>query len=175
VIRTIVVALAVLAVIGGGSLLVQSGALGRPTTDRLELVPTLQALAQYTRSTAVIQAGARVYVTSCRRHYVKVNGHLLPEINGRLLHHGGLGSAVFELSGCPRGLESLLSADLLSGAPFEIRTVKVDGVRAWEVPVPGTRPLLDLFVSPRTGLPVELALHGRRMHGTSDVAYGGRR
>ena len=173
--RTLVVALGVLAVIGGGSLLVQTGALGRPTTDRLELVHTLQALTSYRRSSAVIQAGARVYVTSCSRHYVTANGHLLPEINGRLLHHGGLDSAVSELSGCPRRLESRLSADLLGGAPFEIQSVKVDGARAWEVPLPGTRPLLELFVSPRTGLPVELALHGRRMHGTSDVAYSGRR
>jgi hypothetical protein len=173
--RTIAVALAVLAAIGGASLLVQSGALGRPTTARLELVRTLQALTEYRRSSAVIQAGARRYVASCRHHYVIVNGHLLPEISGRLVHRGGLGSVVFELAGCPRPLERRLSADLLGGAPFEIRRIEVDGVRAWEVRVPGTRPPLELFLSRRTRLPVELTLHGRRMRGSSDVAYGGRR
>jgi hypothetical protein len=175
VLRTIAVALMLLAAIGGASLLAQTGALGRPTTGRLELVHTLQALTEYRRSSAVIQAGARRYVTGCRHHYVTVNGYLLPEISGRLLQRGGLEATVFELSGCPRPLVRRLSADLLGGAPFDIRRVKADGVRAWEVRLPGTRPLLELFVSRRTGLPVELALHGRRMHGSGDVAYGGRR
>jgi hypothetical protein len=173
--RTLAVALAVLAAIGGASLLVQTQALGRPTTARLELVDTLQALTEYRRSSAVIQIGARRYVTSCRHHAVKLNGHLLPEISGRLIDRGGLESAVFELAGCPRPLERRLSADLLGGTPFEIRRILVEGVPAWETPVPGTRPPLELFVSPRTGLPVELAIRGRRLRGTSDVAYEGQR
>ena len=174
-VRTLAVALAVLAAIGGASLLVQTQALGRPTTARLELVDTLQALTEYRRSGAVIQVGARRYVTSCRHHAVKVNGHLLPEISGRLIHRGGLESALFELAGCPRPLERRLSADLLGGIAFEIRRTEVDGIRAWEIRVPGTRPPLELFVSTRTGLPVELTIRGRRMRGTSDVAYGGQR
>jgi len=171
--RTLAVALAVLAAIGGASLLVQTQALGRPTVARLELVDTLQALTEYGRSSAVIQVGGRRYVTSCRHHAVKLNGHLLPEISGRLARRGE--SGVFELAGCPRPLERLLSADLLGGASFEIRRTEVDRVPAWETRLPGTRPPLELFVSIRTGLPVELTIRGRRMHGTSDVAYRGQR
>jgi hypothetical protein len=169
--RTTVVALALLAAIGAASMLVQAEGLGRPTTAQLELVHTVQALRKYHHSSAVVQAGALRYVTSCRHHYVAVDGSLLPEANGRLVHHRGFDATAFELAGCPRPLVRHLTAELLGGARFEIRKGKVDGVRAWGMSIPGTRPALELYVSRRTGLPVELILQGRRMHARSDVTY----
>jgi hypothetical protein len=172
--RTAVVALALVAAIGAASLLVQTEVLGRPTTAQIELVRTVQALRKYRHSSAVVQAGARRFVTSCRHQYVAVDGRLLPEANGRLDHHRGFDATAFELAGCPRPLVRRLSAELLGGARLEIRRVRVDGVRAWALSAPGTQPSLELYVSRRTGLPVELILQGRRIHARSDVTYGGK-
>jgi hypothetical protein len=173
--RTAAVALAVLAAIGCVSLLVQTRALGRPTTARLELVHTLQALTEYRRSNAAIRVGADRYVTRCHHLAVWANRRLLAEIHGRLLHPRGIDGTLFELAGCPRGLARRLSADLLGGTPFKIRFRNADGIRAWALRLPGTRPALELFVSPRTGLPVELMLQAGAMRGTSDVVYVGQR
>src|SRR5579872_3364203 len=64
--RTVAVAVAILTSIGGGSLLLQAGALGRPAPARLDLVRALGALDEYRRSNAVIQVGTHRYTTSCR-------------------------------------------------------------------------------------------------------------
>ena len=169
--RTIAVALAVLAALGSASLLVQTQALGRPTTARLRLVRTVQALSKYGRSTAAIRVGTRRYVTSCRHTYVVANGRVLHEIGGHLAHSGGLDRVIFDLAGCPRLLQRRLSVDLRDGVPVDIRRVRVDGVRSWELRLSGTQPSLELFLSARTELPVELMLEGRRLHARSDVVY----
>src|SRR5579864_2763944 len=67
--RTVAVAVAILTSIGGGSLLLQAGALGRPAPARLDLVRALGALNHYRRSSAVIHVGTHRYITSCRDHW----------------------------------------------------------------------------------------------------------
>jgi hypothetical protein len=168
--RTIAVALAVLTAIAGAGLFLEAEALGHPSTARLELVRTLRALLVSRRSTAVIQLGVRRYVATCRPHAVSVNGHLLREVKGRLIVPRA-DRAAFELAGCPRPLLRRLSTELLGSGPLKLVRATVDGVRTWRVRIAGKGQTLELFVSRRTGLPVELVLEGRTTHGTSDVAY----
>ena len=182
--RSLAVAIAALASIGGGSLLLQAGALGRPAPARLELVRTLGVLGGYRRSNAVIQVGTHSHITSCRDHWgtrfrradVMFDGrHLVAEINRHLDRHGVFVLTVFELAGCPRALTEQLVRQLQNGNRVELRRISVDGLLTWELEVRGVRPAIELFVSPRTGLPITLALAGRQIHGTSDLSFGARR
>jgi hypothetical protein len=172
-----------LATIGGGCVLFQAEALGRPTTARLDILRTLQVLDTYQRSRALIRLDGRRYRTTCFDHWggrhrradVVLDGRLrLPEVGGHLVHRGLFDSTAFLLAGCPRPLVRRLSSQLAAGASVELRRADTDGVRTWAVRLPQSHPPLELFVSVRTGTPVELVLQARRMRGTSEVTYGRR-
>jgi hypothetical protein len=180
VVRTLLVALGMLATIVAAGFGLQVATLGRPGPARITLVHTLDRLSAFHTSSATIDLTGRRLVASCldrwigdsRASVVVLDRHTrLPEIGGHLLLDGPRSFVEFQLAGCPRPLLRWLTTELVQGTPIESRRTTADGQASFLLRLPKTRPALALVISRKTKLPVELIIDGR-LRGSSDLAYG---
>ena len=175
--RAIVVAGVTLSLLAGGEWALQATALGRPAPAELELVRTLHALAGKHSSRATVELNGRTYRSTCtqawyphRRIAQVVAGRLgvVTQVGNRLETAGPLKTGAFELAGCPRPLLRWLSSELIRGATVQIHR----GAKAYEITLHPHKLPVNLFVEPRTGLPVRLTFTERHVDGSSHVHYG---
>jgi hypothetical protein len=177
VLRALVVAGVTLSLLAGGEWALQATALGRPASAELELVRTLHVLAGLHSSQATMELNGRDYHSTCTQAWyphrriaqvVTTRLGVATQVGDRLQAAGPLDAGAFELAGCPRPLLRWLSAELIQGATVDIhRTAK-----AYEITLhPQTLPV-QLFVAPRTGVPVRLTLTERHLDGSSHLRYG---
>jgi hypothetical protein len=181
VVKALLVAASVLAVVCGACFGLQAVVLGRPNQATLELVRTLHRLNEYHRSWASLDVSGRRYTESCRDQWyphervaeVSVDGTmLLPEVGDHLIRKGGLETTQFDLAGCPRPLVTWLATELEHHAKVQLLAKRDDGHRVFELWLPQGHPSLELLVGPDSNLPLELELSGKHEHGESAVHYG---
>jgi hypothetical protein len=173
----VVVAGVTLSLLAFGEWALQATALGRPAAAELELVRTLHALAGVHSSQATVELNGRRYQSVCtqawyphRRIAQVVAGRLgvVTQVGDHLHSAGPLETGAFELAGCPRPLLRWLSSELIQGASVHIHR----GTKAYEITLHPHKLPVQLFVAPRTGLPVRLTLTERHLDGSSSVRYG---
>lgn len=177
--KSLVVAVATLALVVCAGFAVQALALGRPTRGTLELVQALARLDAYRRSQAALVVDGRPHTARCEQRWLRhgheasvvLDGHaVLLEVGHHLLRTGALASVQFDLAACPRSLATWLASQLTHHATT--LSAHVDGDRVIEVHLPDARPALDLYVALDTHLPIGLVVRAGRVHGASDVHFG---
>ena len=174
--RAIVVAGVTLSLLAGGEWALQATALGRPAPGELELVRTLHALAGKHSSQATVELNGHTYRSTCtqawyphRRIAQVVAGRLgvVTQVGNHLHATGPLETGAFELAGCPRPLLRWLSSELSQGATVHIHR----GTNAYKITLHPHKIPVQLFVAPRTGLPIRLTFTERHVAGSSHVRY----
>lgn len=182
--RSLLAAAAALTAVVVVGFAVQAATFGRPSGASLRLLRTVDALVRYHLSRATIELHGKHFTTVCSGHWpphrqvadVMLNDSaVISELGHRLAYAGPLVQAQFDLAGCPRPLRLWLSNQLARGAAVELKPAIADGVRVFAVRLPSATPRLELFIARSSGLPVKLALNGKRMRGASDISYGAAR
>jgi hypothetical protein len=179
VLRALVVAGGLLAILAGGEWALQAVALGRPAAAELELVRTLRALSDVHRSQATLELDGRRYRAVCNQAWyphrriaqvVTARLGVVTQVGDRLPVVGPLEAGAFELAGCPRPLLELLSKELAKGATVHFH--RAGGV--YEVSLRPDEMPVDVYVAPTSRLPVQLTLNDGNLAGASRVRYGDR-
>jgi hypothetical protein len=177
----VLVATALLALIGVSCWSVQAVALDRPSRAELELVLTLRSLKGLTGSWGTVQLDGRTYSAHCTQRWrrsvriarVELDGlNVATEIGNHLVGRGPLLNGEFDLAGCPRPLAEWLARELVRGASVRFRTVESHGQRLRELVLDPRSLPLELYVAGSRSLPARLTLSTGAVRGTSVVHYG---
>ena len=178
--RTSAVAFAVLSGIAVVCFAFQAAALGRPSRSETLVVRVIAELNRYRGSTARMTVNGRLLTAVCtdrwgKRGHVETvlldNGVRLVRRGNKLEQRGARALDEFELAGCPRSLTGWLATQVNQGAYIQSSAAKIRGRRVYAIRVPAAKIGLELFVSRRGMLPVELAISGNGIHGTSELDY----
>jgi hypothetical protein len=180
-VRSGLVAAAILAVFGCAAFAVQALGFGTPSRAELELAQTVHRLGRYSVSHATIDLNGHRYRSICQGSWlggmrigeVTLQGRPpIVAIEGRLLHDTPIDWAAYQLAGCPRPLSKRIANELVAGGPIATSAGSRSGRPVYVVRMLARRPQFEILISAATKLPVELDLVGRRIRGRSLVAYG---
>jgi len=180
VLRSALVAVAILGAIGSGAFALQAAGLGKPSPAELDLTQTLHSLNEYTVSHATIALYGRSYRTTCRDSWigdahvsdVDIGGRApILAVKGRIVDDTPLRWATFQLAGCPLRLSKKVAQQLIDGGSMATSAGTRLGRPVYILRSPQRRPQFEVVISQKTKLPLELGLFGR-LRGTSLLTYG---
>jgi hypothetical protein len=175
------VAGATLAIVASGSFLIQVVGLARADHSDLIAVRVIAQLEQYGSSRATMTLGGTRFTAVCRDrwdhqgHVETVSlddGRTLVMIGNRLTQKGRWALDAFELAGCPRTLARWLEVRLDEGERVTVSRWSIRKEHLYALRAPAAHFGLELVIPRSGGLPIELAISGAGLHGTSEVRYG---
>jgi hypothetical protein len=175
------VAGATLSAVAAACFQIQAMALVRVGRNDLIAVHVVTQLELYHNSSARMTIDGGHLTAVCgdvwrrRRHVETVsldNGRALVQIGNKLSQRSRWALDAFELAGCPRTLASWLGTRLNEGERITLSLTMVRAEHVYALRVPGAHFGLELFIPRPGGLPIELAISGGGIRGTSEVKYG---
>ena len=92
-------------------------------------------------------------------------------VNGGLIGRRPFTIAQLELAGCRRALIQSIRVALANHPNLRVVPALLAGRMVDRFSIREGKTLVELFVSRSSGLPVRLALIGKRLHGSSDLRY----
>ncbi len=180
--RTLATAIATPVAVMSGAFLVQAMTLGRPGWFQTLAVRAIAKLDAYDSSHATITLNGAHMLAECSQHWGR-HGHVetvtlstgvrLLEVGDTLRPKGQLALDEFELASCPRALSGWLTTQLNRGGKIELRTTKTNGKPVYALRFPSAKLGLDIYISRRSALPLQLTLTGPGVQGTSALTLLG--